>query len=430
MIIILFPIFIYQLIIENRLFKNFSRRNFLFIGVLSGVSSIFCMTFPIVLSDGFLLDLRWIPYAIAILYGGFYSWIPAFVMILGYRLYIGGSAVYTSFPIAIVFALAVFLIRKQFHVLNRNKKMMYGGVIGGVSFLLVIVTFYIFLEMNDDVTNVDSYEVVFYLKAYFLSVIAMAISIFLIENMIENKKMHAEIQRSEKLTVISELAASIAHEVRNPLTVVRGFIQLLSKSVDEKNQQYIKMVINELDRAESIISDYLNLARPHNDRIEPIEVCNHLNSIVDIMSPYALMKNIELRLDCEKGIRIQGDKDKFKQIIMNLIKNSIEAIVLRGSIAVQAFRSDDRVIITITDSGEGMTQEQLQRVGNPFYSTKENGTGLGLMVTFQLIESMGGKLEIFSELGKGTEARIGLPAVRVGCETEQTSRYETNIGGV
>jgi two-component system, sporulation sensor kinase B len=237
--------------------------------------------------------------------------------------------------------------------------------------------------------------------------------VYLTEYLNENALLRTEMQKSEKLNIVSELAASVAHEVRNPLTVVRGFIQLLESTEDVKNKDYMRLVLAELDRAEQIISDYLNLARPQIEKKEHICLSAQLIEMTTLMSSFAAMQGVYLQVEISESLYTIGDKTKLKQAIMNVVKNGIEAIQgNKGYLKVTAIQKDETIIIRVKDSGVGMTKEQLARLGQPYYSLKEKGTGLGLMVTFSILQAHNGTLEYKSESGKGTEAIIILPAVQ------------------
>jgi two-component system sporulation sensor kinase B len=242
-----------------------------------------------------------------------------------------------------------------------------------------------------------------------LYVIGMVSCILLVENQRDSLRIRREVERSEKLNLISELAASVAHEIRNPLTVARGFIQLAKEDLDERKRHYMETVITELDRTDFIISDFLNFSKPQLERVEVIDVENMILTVCNIMQPFAMMHDVNLVMEADSNLRIHGDDAKLKQAIMNLIKNSIEAMPDGGRITIRTEMIEGQVSIRVLDTGEGMNDEQLQRLGQPFYSTKEKGTGLGLMVTFRLVEAMHGKLIFHSVRNKGTEAILLFP---------------------
>jgi Signal transduction histidine kinase len=227
----------------------------------------------------------------------------------------------------------------------------------------------------------------------------------------EREDYNRRLQRAEKLKIISDLAASVAHEVRNPLQVTRGFLQLLAER-ELSNRQYYKMAIEELDRASSIITDFLTFAKPELEEFTVLDIAEELDKINAIMTPHASLNGVSLRFDVQNAVRIEGNSSRFKQAIINFIKNGIEAMDSGGEINIRAFRQDDDAVIRIRDNGSGMDEEQLAKLGTPYYSTKTKGTGLGLMVTFRIIEAMNGTISFDSEIGKGTEVTLRFPIVR------------------
>lgn len=220
------------------------------------------------------------------------------------------------------------------------------------------------------------------------------------------------LQRTEKLKFISDLAASIAHEVRNPLQVTRGFLQLISGKSDEASKPHFSMAISELDRASTIITDFLTFAKPELDTIVRLDIQKEMTQIETIITPLAAYHGAALQIRIPDKLYVMGNSSKFKQAFMNMIKNSIEALKGSGVVEVEAYTDQDAAIVRIKDNGEGMEQEQIAKLGEPYFSTKTKGTGLGLMVTFRIIEVMQGTIEFRSEKGKGTEALIRFPLVQ------------------
>ncbi|MBD3921920.1 ATP-binding protein [Paenibacillus sp. PR3] len=230
----------------------------------------------------------------------------------------------------------------------------------------------------------------------------------------ELEMFNGRLQREEKLKFISELAASIAHEVRNPLQVTRGFLQLISNKSEDASKPHFSMAIDELDRAATIITDFLTFAKPELDNnVTIMDMQQELMAIVTIISPMAALSGASLQVDLPDKFYVQGNPSKFKQAILNMVKNSIEAIEARenGIVRISMREERGKAVIRISDNGEGMEKEQIEKLGEPYYSTKTKGTGLGLMVTFRIIEVMNGMLEFRSEKGKGTEALIRFPIV-------------------
>lgn len=220
-----------------------------------------------------------------------------------------------------------------------------------------------------------------------------------------------ELQRSEKMEIISELAASVAHEVRNPLQVTRGFLQLLVAKQNSADKVYLSMALEELDRASGIITDFLTFAKPEVGKVTTLNVLNEFIHIEGILVPMANLQGGKISVHIPQDLHIKGNSSKFKQAFINIIKNSIESLHGEGDIHVWAYEKDEEVYIHIKDTGEGMDEDVLSRLGEPYFSNKTKGTGLGLMVTFRIIEVMKGKITFKSEKGVGTEVIVWFPAV-------------------
>lgn len=225
----------------------------------------------------------------------------------------------------------------------------------------------------------------------------------------ELEMFNNELQRSEKMEIISDLAASVAHEVRNPLQVTRGFLQLMSKQEDGKNKDYLNIALEELDRASAIITDFLTFAKPEFDQTKTLTILDEFKHIEGIISPMANLQGGKISLDVPHEIKVRGNSSKFKQAFINIIKNSIEALRDQGHIHIWAYVDNGEAVIHIRDNGEGMDAQTLSRLGEPYFSNKTKGTGLGMMVTFRIIETMNGKISFTSAKGVGTEATIRFP---------------------
>ncbi len=226
----------------------------------------------------------------------------------------------------------------------------------------------------------------------------------------ELERFNNELQRSEKMDIISELAASVAHEVRNPLQVTRGFLQLLEEKSQEKEKGYLQLALEELDRASNIITDFLTFAKPGLEQITLLDISEEFKHVEGILLPLANFEGGTVYTNIPPGLLIHGNSSKFKQALINMIKNSIEALVQEGHIRIWAYHEAGQVVVHIRDNGEGMDPEEIKRLGEPYYSKKTKGTGLGLMVTFRIIEAMEGNVIFNSEKGVGTEAIIRFPA--------------------
>lgn len=245
-----------------------------------------------------------------------------------------------------------------------------------------------------------------------------------IQDISEHKEAEELLRKSDKLSAVGRLAAGVAHEVRNPLTVLKGFAQMLS-SVDKQNIHYYQLMMSEVNRIESIIGEFLLLARPQKTRFRQNSLYAILEDVITLMETKAIMNKIGLMPVIPEGLpAIECDANQLKQVFINIIQNAIEAMDNGGTVSIVAGQpGDETVSIRIIDEGCGISQEQLARLGEPFFSSKEKGTGLGLMVCYQIIEKHKGRILIDSQPGQGTTFDIRLP-VRQYFHINKTERME------
>ncbi|MGE6258138.1 ATP-binding protein [Heyndrickxia sporothermodurans] len=228
----------------------------------------------------------------------------------------------------------------------------------------------------------------------------------------EQKEAQDMLYKTEKLAMVGELAAGIAHEIRNPLTTIRGFIQILDHFSEENKYLYSKTILNEIDRINFIISEFMVFAKPHASYFCECNIIEIIKKVHNLLSPEAFLKNIDISLNISQNdIFIYGEKNQLTQVFLNMIKNSIEALPNGGDIEISIITKDNQVVISIKDNGIGMTHEQLDKLGEPFYTTKDTGNGLGLMVSYKIIENHKGKINVESAPFKGTTFHINFPFV-------------------
>ncbi|MEI4801589.1 PAS domain S-box protein [Bacillus sp. FJAT-51639] len=227
----------------------------------------------------------------------------------------------------------------------------------------------------------------------------------------ERIKTEELLRKSEKLAVVGQLAAAIAHEIKNPLTAMKGFMQLLKTVENESNHHYINIVSSEIDRIESITNEFMAIAKPQAVKIQPNDISMLMNQVVMLLEPQALMNNIQIRAEVMSNIpMIDCEGNQLKQVFINILKNAIESMPTGGEISIQVDRADDNQInIRFMDQGCGIPQERIPYLGEPFYSIKEEGIGLGLMICYKIIEMHQGKIWIESEVNKGTTIDVTLP---------------------
>ena len=227
----------------------------------------------------------------------------------------------------------------------------------------------------------------------------------------EKIELQQKVEHQQALNVVGQMAASIAHEIRNPLTSLKGFTDLLKIDATEDAQMYLSVIDSELQRMEQILSELLMLSKPANFNMELLEIDKVVQHVIDLMMPDALMKNVMIQFNSPPGnVLIEGNQNRLKQVILNLIKNAIESMYNGGTVKVEMCVNSGSILeLSITDEGSGMTNETIENLFQPFYTTKTTGTGLGLPFVKKVIEEHDGEIVIESELKKGTRFSLHLP---------------------
>ncbi|SER61917.1 two-component system, sporulation sensor kinase E [Psychrobacillus sp. OK032] len=239
-------------------------------------------------------------------------------------------------------------------------------------------------------------------------------NIYLAEVHDESEKMlmKKRLNHTESLSTIGQLAASIAHEIRNPMTSLKGFTQLLQQTTNEDGKRYLAVINDEIKRMEEILTEFLEVSKPTTNKFDYFDVKELVLEVANFMAPQALMKNIEIiiSLKAESKFKFLGDRNLIKQVFMNSIKNAIEAMPKGGNIHINISYIEMKAIcIEIRDQGEGIEADKLDKIFDPFFTTKSGGTGLGLSHSSQVIESHGGTIEVVSEVEVGTSFKFILP---------------------
>lgn len=228
----------------------------------------------------------------------------------------------------------------------------------------------------------------------------------------KEKRTEKLLYESEKLTAVGQLAASIAHEIRNPLTSIKGFLQLIKSlnTVADVKDNYLQIMSDEITRIENITSELLVLAKPQKQDFHYKNVKSIIENVVILLRSQALMNKVDVNYFVEAPHPIRCIENQLKQVFINIIKNAIESMPAGGKIKITAKPFNTNTIqIKIVDEGCGIPEQFLKKIGTPFYTTKEKGTGLGLMTTVKIVQSHEGELEITSRVNEGTTIDIYLP---------------------
>jgi len=270
--------------------------------------------------------------------------------------------------------------------------------------------------------GMDALDVFFsvYVKVCAFYMVAFLSTSLVMSQRKRNERMERDLLRADKLSSLGQLSASLIHEIKNPLSAISSSSEYLQKefNLDIYARRLLEIITQETRRLDQLITQFLNFTRMETERID---VCS-LNKILEdtlalIKGP--ISRNVKLVVHLEPGIKIRGNAEQLKQVFLNLILNGLQAMPQGGELKIDIpslNRGDSLVRIDISDTGQGIPEEDIPRIFEPFYTTKENGTGLGLAIVRRIIENHKGKIEVVSKMGKGTTFSIYLP---LGPESEK-----------
>ncbi|MVO99605.1 ATP-binding protein [Paenibacillus lutrae] len=387
--------------------------------IFSLFAAVLCAAYPFGSESGLYFSLFMVPVLTSFLYGGR---LPGFFVSASVLLFLG-----LKYPQLLLYqSLYLFLCVAAiygFLQLSKPQRRLYRIIypvllVGGLGFIMTVLKtgFYQIKELA-----LPEGFYLFYASSILIQCVTMGLVVYLTEYIREAAVLRQEVHRAEKLNVLSELAASVAHEIRNPMTTARGFMQLLFQSEvsESKKKIYTGMVIEEMDKVQQIISSYLAFATPHADKTALWSMNDLMALLEQQLQVYASQQKVRLDTSVEPSLWLTVNADKLVQCLAQLARNGIESMPEGGCLRVRAYRAEKRVFISIEDEGIGMSPDEIKRLGSPFYSTKQKGTGLSVMVAYRIIECYNGKINVVSEPGKGTCMLIVFPsaAAQAACKS-------------
>lgn len=380
-----------------------------FILFTSSVTLFLAMTFSSSAAKGVIFDIRYVIIFFGLVYGGIKIGLILLAEFILYRLYLGGDGKWVAMLILLCSYTLSLLFSRAYRTSQRKTTII---LLAGIVFSITpMIMTYFFLHPYF-MQNVTYHLIVIPIQ----NCVGVWLLMSLFGKAVEDKEMFIRHAQNEKLATISHVASSLVHEVRNPLTAVKGFLTLIKEGPQNlpKVEQYITICLDEVKRTEAILSDYLSISKPLSERQEQVELSSQLHIVRDVMFPYATMNNVELEIQ-EPGfpVMIQANPDEIKQVLVNFIKNAVEACcdAEEGKVTLSLTQDTDSVILEIRDNGIGMSESDITRLGSIYFSTKTSGTGLGLTYSYNAIQVMGGKIVVSSEPKMGTTFTISFPVL-------------------
>ncbi|WP_159781151.1 ATP-binding protein [Bacillus sp. N1-1] len=397
-------LFIWNMVMPFTRASSINLKEKLIYGAISSVMALLCMLFPLEKFGDTVFDLRVVPLILVTLYGGKLPGIICTLTISTGRLWMGGENAWVGVLIAVI----GFIIASGFGPYFRKSIRKWKGILftGGVFILSYIVILILFL---------DPLQPYFYPIYFAAFMIAYFIIFYLTERLVMINLQLQETVYLEKLSVAGKMAAAIAHEIRNPLTTIKGLLQFISSDTEDvKVKNYAPLMLEEVERTNKIITDYLMLIKPTKDNYEQVDLNKVVKDTTALTEVLASYYNVKIHYEEKDEFLIWGNSQELKQCLINLIKNAIESIEGEGLILVvlQYGTKKGTVDIVIRDNGAGMSEQELEKIGLPFYTTKSKGTGLGTMITNRLIRNVGGKVHYTSAQDVGTTVTVTLPIIK------------------
>lgn len=238
-------------------------------------------------------------------------------------------------------------------------------------------------------------------------------------------RLQGQVKEQHYLKELGQMSASIAHEIRNPLTALKGFIELLKSEAPTEQEHYFTIMESEFQRLDMILSDLLFLSSPRKISVQKVDLVEIAKEVVDFMQFEALMHEVILQLEYDEQMQhvILGNNVRLKQMLINILKNAVQATENSGTITIQLMVTTESVQIYVQDKGIGMDEEIRKNLFSPFFTTKEQGTGLGLPLVKKVVEDFNGTIEVESELNVGTTFILTFP----NALTKQPNKQSTNL---
>jgi two-component system, sporulation sensor kinase B len=399
----IFFFFFCLVLYEKNRKTSISKSTFVFLSILLLWT---CIQFSYNPVSSARFDLRIIPYVIGSLYLGIGPLLSAIIII--FRGFYGiDTGFYLTLLMYVPLAFILWRIYPWFLNQYPKRRIIFAVALG--------IIFGVFTVAGMEIIKTPDYWFDAWLAYMLIPPLGIGIISYSIEFIRRNTEMKHQLIKAEKLHAVEQMGAAISHEIRNPLTAAIGFVQLLQDGYLSRKQQieYLSIVKEELKAAERVIQDYLTFAKPSLVSTEELNVKRELQHVINILQPMANQNSVEIKTDFSVVGSIQGDRQKFRQAFINVLKNAVESMPTGGYLTIGTQFSQNHITIDVSDTGVGMAKEQLERLGEPYYSTKgSSGTGLGMMVVYSIVRAMNGTISVNSKLGEGTTFHFEFPSFK------------------
>ncbi|WP_158538384.1 sensor histidine kinase [Falsibacillus pallidus] len=399
--LILTPLYFYPFIASH----SSQRRRGIYLGIICGFAAMACMEFPVVAGEGFLWDFRWIAFLIAVLYGGQQSALITGTMLVLFRFSLGGMLSSTTVLCCALALLLIFLPKSKTFLEESTARKVYLSVVYSILTVLVLIFSIAFqFWFSDQVIQltIPTLEVIVFMALSYIA--ALSLFCYFVENIMGYIRQRDAFHEAEKKSIFHEISSLLAYDVKSSMQEVKESFQQLNP-----NTPPLKAAFNGLEKVEGIVDHYISYTKNEIRELEPIRVDSMISDLSKLLSSYSKFKEVPIVVNADSDLVLKGDPLKVKQILLNLMKNSIDATPKNGTVLIEASENIHELHISITDNGIGMTHEQLNEI--KYYLRHLNGEtiGRGLFVAFKLLKSIDGKISFESEVGKGTVVHLILP---------------------
>lgn len=285
-----------------------------------------------------------------------------------------------------------------------------GGLITAAAITAMVLPFIFDSDLGEHSFASEIVELIFYFAIAFLSG-------GLVDRQLQahrkNEEIHIQLERSQRLSLIGQMAAGVAHEIKNPLASIKGAMEILAdpETGEANRSEFTQIAVNEIKRIDRTVTNFLQFGRPQMTKLEKQNIPPLVSSVVRQLTPQATKQGVTIKLEAPSSLEVMVDHQQFHQVCLNLLLNALEASPENSNIIVTLSEISKHLCLVITDSGPGISPEDKHRLFEPFFTTKSTGTGLGLAIVKAIVDSHNGTIEISSEPAGGTTVRVCLPEI-------------------